>query len=300
MDSNEVKKIAIVSVIDEVPSKEWVDSIVDQQKRIESGVIIVNKFGDDILLPENWKVYENIFGIDDKCSGLYFAYNDGFDIVIYVDSKCRIQEDFVQRHIEGLLLNGYDWVNPISKTGWYPRGYPEFAKKKKVVMNLGMWEGHLDIGNQIIENSSIPKYPLCGNHNVAIGKIPFSSLNFSICREAIPALIIFPGYLGDIWGGYIFQKILDAKNEKISYGAPCVVYDEEIKIDGEMVDNQIEREFYDVIDILFERMKPICKKCSYKDVFARFSEEAKALNETRSFSNLVGPIQRWSEMFRNI
>lgn len=314
-------KCVIVAPSHIQPSDKWIDAL--QKQNVD--VIIVDDSEGKMTLPKNWDVYDYKRQREELGDELYeesrmfhkssasrnighiLAYRKGYDVIIGLDNDCVVPENFVRRHMEGLSMNGYGWVNPIAKTGWFPRGFPYSQRNKKVMLNMGLWENELDLnGKDRLEwNIPEPRIPLCGEHNIAVGKIPLSGMNFAMFRDVVPGFLFIPTYTNsqgyrfsrhdDIWGGYILQKLMDKREEKIAFGTP-IVYHDTIVIPAEDAAEEeamthYEQLFYSSIDALLDGIIP----GSYEDMFKQFAYKSSMLPD--DFDGVKKAINFWSKLF---
>lgn len=314
-------KIVIVAPTHIQPSDAWIDALAAQNV----DVIIVADRDCKINVPESWDVYgydrqreelgNNLY--EESCMfhqssasrnfGHWIAYKKGYDIIIGVDNDCIVPENFVRRHMEGLAMNGYGWVNPIAKTGWFPRGFPYSQRNKQVVLNMGLWQNKLDLNGLDRMNWPIPepRLPIADVHAIAVGKIPLSGMNFAVLREAIPGFLFMPTYTNqqgyrfsrhdDIWGGYVLQKLMDKKEHKIAYGTPWVYHDTVVIPEEDAAEEEAmthyEEQFYKIMDTLLNNVKPD----SYDKMFKDFAERAVTLPD--DFDGLEKAINFWAKLF---
>lgn len=255
-------KIAIVAPAHIPLTKDWIYSLEREAKIGGADVFIVDdsdgKLGD---LPTDWVVFgyekqkkflgelydefAKVFHKSSACRifGHIFAYAENYDIVIGLDSDCVVPFHFVSSHIS--ILNNkkaYGWSNPLGTSGWYPRGYPYSMRNWPVKANMGMWENVLDLnGKDRKENE--PKHLNVSGHNIAPAPIPFSGMNFALTRDVLFGFLFLPNFIyqeqtatavpktwefrriDDIWGGYIFQKLLRKLKMGVTYGQPIVFHD---------------------------------------------------------------------------
>lgn len=142
------------------------------------------------------------------------------------------------------ILNLYKGVD----ANVYPRGFPyesRFDPSNKVEtevvestshFNLGLWRGVFDVNG--IDKIYGPKWAheeiKFKHKNVLIPKkvlISVCSMNMQFRKEVIPAVFQFPMHVeiingwkidryGDIWGGFLLKRIMDARGDKLTVGAP--------------------------------------------------------------------------------
>jgi len=137
--------------------------------------------------------------------------------------------------------------------------------------------------------------------------IPLCGMNFACWAHAIPGFLFIPDFdegeekfrrYDDIWGGYIFQKLMQKADEKITYGFPVVYHDTIVDPveDAEKETSGIafEEQFYQMVD----KMVKDVQYSSYQKMFAQFADNAKLLKGT-VFKNLIPSIRLWKAMFEN-
>lgn len=180
--------------------------------------------------------------------GHILAYSEGYDVIIGLDSDCEVRPNFVLLHLENLKQKGCGWTNPLEnigdgKTKHYPRGFPYHMRDWKVVANMGLWEQTLDInGKDRVEGEPTTINLVQDEYNLAVTPMPFSGMNFALVRDAVPGFLFLPNFvykytshsqsiviktdefrrIDDIWGGYIFQKLMQKRRESATLGYPVV------------------------------------------------------------------------------
>lgn len=304
-------------------SKEFVKSLKSVAKN--HTVIVVDDSDGKVEYPDEWDVYDysrqreelgdelyskfEKFHKSSACRnfGHWIAYRKGFDIIIGLDSDCIVPPDFVSKHIEALMKNGYGWVNPIENTNWFPRGFPYHERARQIVLNVGLWENELDVnGSDRVRGGNPPKDPGVNKQELAHGIIPLCGMNFSCWAWMIPAFLFLPNFddgeekfrrYDDIWGGYIFQKLMQKRKEKISYGFPIVYHDTVIDAmsDAKLEEAGIrwEEKFYQLIDMICEKIDA----SDYPSMFKNFAQEAKLLEDT-PFQSLIESFEWWVNVFK--
>ncbi len=232
-----------------------------------------------------------------KNYALYKAYKAKEDIVYIIDSDCIIPRDFEKKHLKALSQKGGLYDNPLHNTGFYPRGYPYFARDKEIVANVGLWTNVLDINGK--DRGGDPSKPDMRGNLISNSFIPFSGMNVAVKREAIPALFFMPN-IGkfrrhdDIFGGYIFQSIVKKRGDIMSYGEPFVYHDTKI-VPKE--DEEEEREMNDnhnlFIEIVDEAISKI-KVGSYQEMYSDFVDKVKF--EDTKFEAFIEPMKIWTKL----
>lgn len=270
-------KVAIVAPVHIQPSKQWIEALNYASKT--ATIIIVDDSDGKVDLPGNWDVYgyarqREILGEDlykafemfhkssaCKTFGLWIAHQRGFDPIIMIDSDCIIPPDFVGRHIESLLQFGNGWDNPIKGTGFYSRGFPYHERNKPVWAHMGLWENELDLYGTDRVGMTPPRMPPYVD-KVSNGAIfPLSGMNVSFRNDAAPYMMFLPNFMhgeekftrhDDIWGGYIFQRVAQARGFALSYGQPIVYHDTTVIPEEDALEEEAmirhEKEFYRMVD----------------------------------------------------
>lgn len=246
-------KVAIVAPAHIPLTKDWITSLQREAKAGNADVIIVDdsngKLGE---LPSEWRVftypdqrefleelYEEFATIFHKSSacrvfGHIVAYAQGYDFIIGLDSDCVVPFNFVDDHLKTLntKVNG-GWINPLSGSGLYPRGFPYSMRNWRTIANMGMWENVLDLNGLDRKPNELKRITITKHFN-APAPIPFSGMNFSLTRDATFGFLFLPNFkigdddhrrIDDIWGGYIFQRIMRKIKAGVTYGPPVVFHD---------------------------------------------------------------------------
>ncbi len=246
-------KIAIVAPCHIPPTADWVSSLEREAKLAKADVFIIDDSDGKLgPLPAEWRVYDyakqkeflgelyddfaNIFHKSSSCRNLghIIAYSEGYEFIIGVDSDCVVPFFFVQAHLAVLNKEkGYGWQNPLGGSGMYPRGFPYSMRNWRIVANMGMWDNVLDLNGKD-RRPDEPKRVNMPGYNIAPAPIPFSGMNFAITGDSILGFFFLPNFksgdddhrrIDDIWGGYIFQKLLHKMKRGVSYGRPIVFHD---------------------------------------------------------------------------
>lgn len=320
--TDEKYKIAIVVPVHIQPSKEWVQSLQSVTKNYS--VIIVDDSNGKVELPKEWDIYDysrqqellgdelykefEQFHKSSACRnfGHWVSYIKGYDITIGLDSDCIVPPDFISKHLEALMSNSYAWENPIKNTNWFPRGYPYHERNCRTILNIGLWENELDInGIDRVHNGVPPKSPMIDKQEIAHGIVPLCGMNFAIWTYAVPAFLFLPNFddgtekfrrYDDIWGGYIFQKLMQKNKEMITFGNPIVFHDTIIdaEADAELEDAGIkwEEKLYEMVDIITSNIDAM----NYSKMFKEFSVNACIFKGT-PFEKLLSGIEFWVKVF---
>ena len=244
-----------------------------------------------------------------KSFGNYMAWKLEYDVIIGLDSDCNVPQDFIDKHIEALQIEGYGWTNPIKVKGVFPRGYPYQERSRKIVANLGLWENVLDINGKDRKDDEPTKCNVEGNL-VAECFIPFSGMNWAVWREAMPSFLFLPNFdftikdktyrfrrHDDIWGGYIFQKFMEKRNERMTYGYPIVWHDTIIdaKHDEQEESGMVEFEntFIQAVDNAMTKVE----SNTYEDMMWQFSKIVEMDWKGTEWESLIKPLNWWANLF---
>lgn len=316
-------KIAIVAPVHIQPTDEWINSLASVGKNCD--IIIVDDSDGKVQLPSNWSIYGyeaqkealgdelyaefEPFHKSSACRnfGHWIAYKQGYDIIIGLDSDCNVPPDFVAKHLENLMSIGYRWENPIKNTGWYPRGFPYFERQGRIIVNMGVWSNELDVnGMDRVKAGDPPKDPMIKDQDIAHGMIPLCGMNFACWVDAIPGFLFLPNFddgeekfrrYDDIWGGYIFQKLMKKKKELLSYGNPVVFHDTivDAQADAELETAGIRWEefFYSIVDNIMSEVEIN----TYPKMFQQFANLAELPFEKTPFKNLMPGLIFWAKLY---
>jgi len=255
--------------------------------------------------------------------GHYWAYKEGFDVIIALDFDCGTRPGWLSDHLSTLTtvtdhpaVQG-DWINSIECEGFYARGYPyeyrtpersqvtDTTASGRVVINMGVWDNILDL-NGIDKYHTEPPYDpgLRGDQNyVALGNIAVCGMNNSFLAEITPAYYFLPdvwvddGSPGnwqlsrhdDIWGGYILKKLMDIKGDLFTYGRPIVEHTKQTPLERVTVLEQymhlMSMGFYNIVDEAVANVTD----ADYTSIFAHFVEEyARALERSPEPPHYLG------------
>jgi len=324
-------KIAIVSPCHIPPTKDWIYALQREAKLGKADVFIVDdsdgKLGE---LPEEFQVfgydkqkeflgelYEDFASIFHKSSacrifGHIVAYAEGYDIVIGLDSDCVVPFYFVQKHLAFLgQTKAHGWTNPLGGSQLYPRGFPYSMRNWKIVANMGMWDNVLDLNGKDRKPNEPQRVNMPG-YNIAPAPIPFSGMNFALTRDVLFGFLFLPNFkdgeddhrrIDDIWGGYIFQKLLHQMKLGVSYGQPIVFHDtvviaeEDAAEEAAMYKN--EDAFMKEVD---KRVSAILEALSEKDnltmagVMNCFITEWTMASRDQKFYGLLPAFEWWSKV----
>ncbi len=132
---------------------------------------------------------------------------------------------------------GCGWFNPISHPT-YSRGYPYSQRAWPIKANMGLWENVLDINGKDRQPNEAKEIKIVGS-TVPAAFFPFSGMNFAVHRDAIFGFLFLPNFdfevpnkdpirfrrIDDVWGGYIFEKLLQKMHYAAMVGYPFVYHD---------------------------------------------------------------------------
>ncbi len=326
-------KIAIVAPCHIQPSAEWVaslKSISEGKKNVR--IIIVDDSNGKVQLPAQWDVFgydrqrealgDEKYAVFEKfhksssCKnfGHWLAWKEGADVIIGLDSDCIVPPNFIADHIFNLMETSYGWTNPIKNSGWFPRGYPFQERARKTVLSLGLWNNELDLygTDRVVNPERQTKEPMhTSPSEVADGILPLSGMNWAVWAEAIPGFFFLPNFdyqhrpdvlyrfrrHDDIWGGYIFQRLMGARNERIRYGNPVVFHDTVVDPKADEAEEvgmiAFENDFYKQVDSIVAKVE----WGMYDDMFAEFASIAEVQWKDTEFAPLIEPMKFWASLF---
>lgn len=279
------------------------------------------------FLGELYPEFARLFHKSSSCRifGHIVAYKNGNDVVIGLDSDCIVPTHFIKRHIE--LMGGdfgSGWFNPIGYPD-YSRGYPYSQRGWKVVANMGLWKNVLDINGKDRRDGEPTDIRLLGS-TVPAGYFPYSGMNFALAREALFGFLFLPNFdyketegirqtkegdievglpihkfrrIDDIWGGYIFQKIMRELRQSATVGFPIVyhdtVVDAKADADEEAAMYRYEDAFIDMVDGCFEGAKDSGETSYGPDFFQALSETFSRMDP---FKGLAPAFSWWAKVIK--
>lgn len=239
--------------------------------------------------------------------GHYWAWKEGYDVIIALDYDCGTRDGWLDAHLECLTdVDGHPALKPVVDNGWvnsveseefYARGYPyefrtpELARVTEttatgtIKLNMGVWDRILDL-NGIDKFWKEPPYDpgLRGDQNyVSLGNIPVCGMNTAFTADLTPAYFFLPDCWvngtwqlsrhDDIWGGYIIKKLMDVNGDLFSWGRPIVEHTRQTPLERVTVLEQwmhlMSVPFYDIVDEAVSELKP----AGYADLYSHFVEE---------------------------
>jgi hypothetical protein len=324
-------KIAIVAPCHIPPSEAWIASLKAESEAGGADVIIVDDSNGNLgPLPENWiildygkqmeflgELYDSFAAMFHKCSacrvvGHLYAYANGYDVIIGLDSDCIVKRHFVRDHIQFLNKDyGCGWFNPIGYPH-YSRGYPYSQRQWPIKANMGLWEHVLDINGKDRESNEPTEIKIAGS-TVPAAPFPFSGMNWAITRDAILGFLFLPDFddtdpqseevnefrrIDDVWGGYIFQKLLRRLHWSSMLGYPFVFHDTVIVPED---DAHNEEAMYKYEDKFIAAVDEVCdmkalqgSNLTMADVMQDFILNWELAYHTEPFRPLDGVMKWWS------
>jgi hypothetical protein len=276
--------------------------------------------------------------------GHYIAWKEGFDVVIALDYDCQTRPGWLTTHLDALgtrvdapglrPVEENGWVNPITASfpngdAVYARGLPyewrapelaevvEAPVSGRVAVNLGLWDGILDLNGVDKLYGGEPGDPGVedGVQRVALGNIPICGMNTGFVRDVIPAYFFLPDLWingwqlsrhDDIWGGYVVKRLMDRRGDLLSFGGPVVGHTKQTRLERVAVLEQwmhlMSMPFYDIVDEAADRVDD----GPYEQMFAQFAEEyARLVDKSRApshfrdvYRELGEWMARWARAFR--
>lgn len=321
MKGEQKLKAAIVAPCHIPPSPAWVKALEDEQAATGARIVIVDDSDGNLgELPHHWEVFgydrqreflgelydefARMFHKSSACRvfGHLWALEQGYDVVIGLDSDCIVKPGFVMHHTQFMGRKfGSGWFNPIGNT-FYSRGFPYSQRDWPVVANMGLWENVLDINGKD-RQSNEPKDIKIAGSTVPVAPFPFSGMNFALAKEAIPGFLFLPNFdygdskfrrVDDIWGGYIFQKMMRLRHESAMVGYPFVFHDTVVIAEEDAAEEQAmydyEDEFIHTVDLCFERM--LSTPAPLGMIYADF-RHAWEVNANAPFTRLQSAFDWW-------
>ena len=300
-------KVAIVAPVHIQPSEEWVKALWDESVDAKADVIIVDDSDGKVELP--WGAHASVYGYEKqkaemgeelyamfeqfhkssscKNFGIWLAWRDGYDYIIVIDSDCIVPKHFVAEHVAALNIPGDGWENPLAESGWYSRGFPFSKRGLPKWAHMGLWTGALDLyGTDRVKNPDKKEDDPKISYLSSPAKIPLSGMNVSFVREAVPYMLFLPNFsynrhkfrrCDDIWGGYIFQKIMEQKGASLSFGKPWVKHDSKIVAEEDAKEEEamikFEDDFCRAIDNCLVFTGTGCKEHNAPQIFGWLSQE---------------------------
>ena len=329
MENEKKLRVAIVAPVHIQTSEAWTTGLWNEAKESGAHVIIVDDSDGKVELPWSHDTDGDVYDYADqkaelgdelyamfeqfhkssacKNFGTWIAWRDGYDVIIVIDSDCIVSKGFVKAHLEALSKKGKGWDNPLEGTKYYSRGFPYSKRDLSIVCHMGLWTDTLDlygtdrVGVTIDDENPVVKY------HTAAAPFPLSGMNVSFTRDMIPYMMFLPNFesgrnkfrrCDDIWGGYIFEKIVAQKGGALSYGLPYVKHDSivipEEDAEEEKAMIKFEDDFYTAIDNALVFSGSGCSAHSGPEIFAWLSQE---LGAHEIFGGLRESLKFWSKLF---
>ncbi len=320
-------KIAVVVPCHIPPSEAWVAALDAEARAHKAKVVIVDDSDGNLgALPARWEILdykrqENFLGElypyfaetfhkSSACRvvGHLWAYKMRNDVIIGLDSDCIVPTHFIRDHIQFLGKDyGSGWFNPIGYPD-YSRGFPYSQRHWEVVANMGLWKNVLDINGKDRKDGEPTDIRLIGS-TVPNGYFPFSGMNFAMARDAMWGFLFLPNFkdgednfrrIDDVWGGYIFQKLLRKLHQSTMVGFPIVYHDtvivpeEDAKEEAAMY--KYEDKFIDTVDDVAARIYyPIG---SMRETMHEFIRQWEIYANIPEFAPLSFALQWWAKVIK--
>lgn len=186
--------------------------------------------------------------------GFLDAWRNGASILIAIHPTSPPgKSDFVGAHCKALATRRQfqlraqgDWFNlgatmaEESSTPFALRGFPPQisvqqqippveVQQTSIAASVGMLTGASDLSAATRLRSNLrilgPQPELPQNFTLPVGVwSPFSTFNFAIWRDCVPAFFLTPyaGRFGDIWASFVLTRISHHLGQHISFGSPSL------------------------------------------------------------------------------
>lgn len=318
-------KIAICVPAHIPPSDAWIAALDAEAKANDAQVIIVDDSDGKLgALPSGWRVfgyraqafflgelYEDFARMFHKSSscrvfGHVWAYKMGYDVVIGLDSDCIVKRHFVRDHVQFLGKDyGSGWFNPIGYPN-YTRGYPYSQRGWPIVANMGLWENVLDINGKDRKDNEPKEIKIQGS-TVPSGYFPFSGMNFAITREAVFGFLFLPNFnngedkfrrIDDIWGGYIFQKLMRKIHVSPMLGYPFVYHDTIVVPEEDAAEEEAMYKHEDAFISLINSCTSTIRASTTKEAFEQFAERFTKQIINPTFDELKPSVEWWVKVMK--
>jgi len=265
----------------------------------------------------------------------YTASKEGFDLVVTVSGNVvEIPENFIEDYLKVFCENSITQVRSAPKSKWYnvlnnseffSRGFPlelrvnyswkEFptSGQPDIVCHMGLWRGDLDLNAVDHLSESCPR-EVPELANTLVGQhFPLSIANVAVRRDLLVALFQIPTYFktgsntflrgwGDVWSGYILQRLASIRNQHTSVGYPIVT--RKIPV---VLSKQIQSELYGyVISRYFCKWVDQSSDVAPESYPAMYNKLSKNLLDSTSrvpyfcrqlFTNMARAMLNWSKLF---
>lgn len=274
---------------------------------------------------------------------LAWRESDDDEIVVSLDDDCRVEDPSFAVQVQDVFDNGVDRVvrgdgdffnvldlyTDLDGTTVFPRGFPyskrgdyrpwriEQRPSERVVFNLGLWSGILDVN--AIDKLRLPTWEVdeaslrAPNAVIPPGVLAcLCSMNMHFRRSVIPAIYQFPMHVevipnwvidryGDIWGGFVLQTLAARRHDLISVGMPAIRHckqgDFQRNMWQEHAGHLVNDEFISVIRAAGEKIHP----SGYLEMVRQLSELIAEETDRRSpilrayFCHLTVALSAWVE-----
>jgi hypothetical protein len=320
-------KIAIVVPCHIPPSEAWVAALDAEARAHKAKVIIVDDSDGQLgELPKSWDVYgyekqkkflgelyedfARLFHKSSACRvfGHLVAYKNRNDVIIGLDSDCIVPTHFIRDHIQYIGKDyGSGWFNPIGYPD-YSRGFPYSQRHWKVVANMGLWKNVLDINGKDRKDGEPTDIRLIGS-TVPNGYFPFSGMNFALARDAIWGFLFLPNFkdgddhfrrIDDVWGGYIFQKLLRKLHQSTMVGFPIVYHDTVVDPKADAAEEEAmykyEDQFIETIDDVMNHV--YTTSSSMKEAMLDFIHALGIYGNQPEFAELAPAFAWWAKVIK--
>lgn len=329
-------KIAIVAPCHIPPSEAWIHALNAEANANDATVIIVDDSNGHLgTLPEEWIVldyaaqmellgelysqFAQLFHKSSACRvvGHIWAYVNQYEIIIGLDSDCIVKRNFVRDHKQFINSEyGSGWFNPI---GWphYSRGFPYSQRGWQVKANMGLWENVLDINGKDRQANEPKEIKIAGS-TVPQGFFPFSGMNWAMSRDAMFGFLFLPNFtwentdktvdkflrIDDVWGGYIFEKLMQKMHWSTMLGYPFVFHDTIVVPEEDAADEaamyKFEDRFMAMIDEACNMMaRPNLGKTTMAELMLSFLDAVpNTYNMQAPFEPLREAFEWWQDVIK--
>lgn len=253
-----------------------------------------------------WRESDNdeiIIALDDDCEIEQQHFAEQVRVTLEPRERVIAQGD-------GKHFNIFDLYKDLNSSPIFPRGFPYSQRvsyqpwnlRKTVTLkadfNLGLWRGAFDI-NAIdklhLTQTFFPDAELRQESVVvpsgALISVCAGSMHFR--RKLIPAVYQLPMNIpimahwnldryGDIWGGFILKKLMDARGNVISVGAPLVHHLREAPYQGNLAKELMGQLVNDEFILLLEQSCDNLRPASYLEMMSHLLEEFRRRSEKAS------------------
>jgi hypothetical protein len=319
-------KIAICAPCHIPPSEAWVTALKSEAEEHGATVVIIDDSDGNLgPLPAEWKIFgydaqKEVLGdlYDDfarmfhkssacRVFGHVWAYKEGFEVIIGLDSDCIVKRNFIRDHTQFMNKDyGSGWTNPIGYPH-YSRGYPYSQRAWQIKANMGLWENVLDINGKDRESNEPTSIKILGS-TVPQGFFPFSGMNWAIHRDAIWGFLFLPNIdsdgsqfrrIDDVWGGYIFEHLLRKMKWSTMMGYPIVYHDTIVDAQADADEEEAmyahEDAFIESIDYVMDAVRP---KDTMAEAMLEFASSGMFNGLPMFMRELEPAVQWWAKVIR--